>query len=118
MGRRLNGENGDDYWNRPHRLTVRNIEESIRFYINILGFEKGHSFEYSERGLTVQLLNHGEVQLELSGCMKDVAAQERKPLQAGIAHMAFEVDNLNETYLDLKKMGAKFEGEPRTAMMG
>jgi catechol 2,3-dioxygenase-like lactoylglutathione lyase family enzyme len=84
----------------------------------MLGFEAEQRFEYKERGLTIQFLSIGEVQLELFGYSKEVTAQERKPLQAGIVHMALEVDNLDETYLDLQKRGIKFQGEPRTAMMG
>jgi len=99
-------------------LTVKSLEESIRFYVNMLGFEVVQRFEYKERGLTIQFLSIGEVQLELFGYAKEVAPQERKPLQAGIVHMALEVDNLDETYVELQKKGMKFEGEPRTAMMG
>jgi len=99
-------------------LTVRSLEESVNFYTNMLSFEVEQRFEYKERGLTIQFLSIGEVQLELFGYSKEVAEQERKPLQAGIAHMAFEVDNLDETYVELQKRGIKFEGEPRTAMMG
>ena len=99
-------------------LTVKSLEQSVNFYTNMLGFEAEQRFEYNERGLTIQFLSIGEVQLELFGYSKEVAEQERKPLQAGIAHMAFEVENLDETYVELQKRGIIFEGEPRTAMMG
>jgi len=99
-------------------ITVKDLDKSIEFYTRILDFKEGRKFEYLERGVTILFLNVGKVQLELFGHSKEVLEAEKKPLQAGVAHIALEVENLNETYEKLKARGIEFEREPRVAMMG
>ena len=99
-------------------LTVKDLNKSTEFYTKVLDFKEGKKFEYAERGMTIQFLNTGGVQLELFGHSKEVSEAEKKPLQTGVAHIAFEVENLNETYEKLKARGVEFEREPRVAMMG
>ncbi len=99
-------------------IIVKDLNKSTDFFTNVLDFKEGKKFEFSERGLTIQFLNAGGVQLELFGHSKKVSEAEKKPLQAGVAHIALEVENLNETYEKLKARGVKFEREPRVAMMG
>ncbi len=99
-------------------ITVKDLVKSTGFYTKVLDFEEGKKFEYPERGLIIQFLNAGGVQLELFGHSGEVSEAEKKPLQAGVAHIALEVENLNETYEKLKARGIKFEREPRVAMMG
>lgn len=99
-------------------ITVKDLVKSVDFYTKVLNFKEGNKFEYPDRGVTIQFLNASGVQLELFGHSKEVSEAEKKPLQAGVAHIALEVENLNETYEKLKAKGVKFEREPRVAMMG
>lgn len=104
-------------------LTVNNIEESIQWYKEMLGFEIEHS--YDKNGMHFVFMTSGKVRIELfhfegnnlplphhsTDVMKDLHV-------VGTKHLCIEVDNLDKTIHHLKEKGVVFATEKDTAAFG
>ncbi len=101
-------------------ICVRDLERSIRFYRDGLGFEEAGGLEiageptatlvelpglelravYLDRdGMRIELLHYPS--------LGTVGSAERRPMnQPGLTHLALRVDNLEETIAKLEPLGA------------
>jgi len=84
-------------------LTVNNIEESLKFYCDILNLNVAERFKAGEDTEIVMLGNNDEVKIELI-CYKGVAISERKGLSIG-----FTVESLEKTIEYLKENNIELE---------
>lgn len=80
-------------------IEVNSLEESVRFYekigFSVLG-------EYSERNLRIAFLQLGDSKLELLECHDGRGQAHAHGL---ISHIAFGVDNLDETVTRFRDLG-------------
>ncbi len=110
---------------KPHHiaLTVNNIDESIAWYKNKLGFEVVHRYE--KHGMEIAHIKLGEVRMELF-CY----GQNTKPLPdyrrdlmedlhvMGTKHICIEVEDLDLIIKQLKKRGVEIIRKIDTAGFG
>jgi lactoylglutathione lyase len=91
-------------------LTVRSMDESLRFYTEVLGLQ-------FERRRTIPE-NHAEIAFVLepaSGARIELTHWDGKDaFEAGeqLDHLAFEVDDLDRTLMHLRTKGARVAKEP------
>lgn len=111
-------------------VVVRDLENMIRFYTQILGFEVKRHFniksEDFRKGVAVAeaeakgahlIVPNSSVEIELFQFETPIPNLSNIPFQAnrlGYRHMALVVNNLEETYLELKENGIDFLSEPIT----
>lgn len=100
-------------------IPVRDQQKALDFYTNILGFVKKIDIPLGEgnRWLTVVsrqdqdgpelLLEPAPLHFEPSKVYQD------ELMKAGIPYTQFYVDNINEEYDRLKKLGVEFSLEPK-----
>ena len=100
-------------------ITVNNLDESIKFYTKILGFELVKKFEREDMGAkaTFIKLDNFEIELWQFEDMKENYDSLNDIKVRGIRHIAFEVDYLNKTIAKLKKKGLEFS-EPKLGASG
>ncbi len=100
-------------------LFVSNLEESTRFYTELLGFEVITSYGMPNGGQITYLRCPGG-QIELlgyPGVTRPAEPPEFGP-EASIRHIAFKTDDLDALAAKLKAAGVKFRTEPRVAGSG
>jgi glyoxylase I family protein len=109
-------------------IVVRDLDRMVNFYTQTLGFlvkrrftirsedfQKGIRVPNAEAtGVHLQVPN-SDIEIELFQFRetKDVASSAPANAQ-GYRHMAFVVDNLQQTWKELKKKGVSFLSEPIT----
>ena len=110
---------------RPHHVafTVKNIEESVQWYQDKLGFEVVH--QYNKHGMEITHLKLGDVRLELFsyGESTKPLPDYRKDLMSdlhviGTKHLCIEVDDLDKTINELKAKRVEFTRDIDTAGFG
>jgi len=101
-------------------IAVRDIQNSLKFYRDILGLEFNGTEELKDRGLQVAFLQIGESEIEL---LKPISEDstiykfiEKKG--EGIHHIALEVDDLDDKVDEIKESGAKIIGKPSSGAGG
>lgn len=100
-------------------IFVEDQDQALRFYTDVLGFEKKHDIPMGEfRWLTVTSPEGGSgVELVLEPMAFPPARVYQKALyDAGIPATAFMSADINAEFQRLKAQGVKFRGEP--AKMG
>lgn len=109
---------------KPHHvaLTVNNIDESVKWFQEKLGFEVTHRYK-KETGEIIHI-KRDQVRIELF-CLGDtrLLPDYRKDLMSdlhtvGTKHLCIEVENLDNTIDALKKKGVEFVTEVDTAGFG
>jgi len=96
-------------------VTVGDLERSLRFYCDLLGFEVSRSRELPDGRKVVFLGTASGYALELFGLPdtrpfpQEAAAQE----VVGVKHIALEVEDMDAAYQRLKGQGIAFQSEPR-----
>jgi len=89
------------------RYMVDNVDEAVGFYVSILGFELDQQF-----GPAIAILNHGDLELVVSGPMTSAA----KPMSDGAepgagggwSRFVLMVDDLESLVADLRGKGVTF----------
>ena len=91
-------------------ITVNNLEESIKFYTQILGFEIVKKFARKDMGAKAVFIKLGDFQIEMWEFqdIKENVDSLNDIKVRGIRHIAFEVSYLKETIFDLELKGIKF----------
>jgi len=91
-------------------IAVENIDESMKFYTDVLGFKENRRFS-PEDGLTIAFLKgDGESMLELTEGMENLDPDMKG--KYGIFMVGLEVSNMNKTAQDLQSKGVKFTRGP------
>ena len=102
-------------------VAVKNIEESLHIFQDIMGMECSGMEEVEEQKVKTACLPVGESKIELleSTSPESTIAKYIEKRGEGIHHIALEVDDLNTVLADLKKKGVKLiDQEPRYGVGG
>lgn len=97
---------------------VSNIEKSLHFYTEILGFEKLFTLTLGD-GRTLLYLKIGEnqfVELFYGGNLPQ--DQKEKPLMIGYEHLCLEVSDIFSAAQELKQKGVCLTEEPSKGLDG
>ena len=104
-------------------FTVKNTDESIRWYQEKLGFNVIH--KYNKHGMEITHIKLGDVRVELFcyGTETKPLPDYRKNLMddlhvIGTKHLCIEVENLDTNINRLKRKGVEFTMEKDTAGFG
>jgi len=100
-------------------ITVNNLEESVNFYTQVLGFKIAKKFERKDMGGYATFVKLDDFQIELWQFqdMKENSNPLNDIKVRGLRHIAFEVDNLKETIFKLANKGLEFS-EPKFGASG
>jgi catechol 2,3-dioxygenase-like lactoylglutathione lyase family enzyme len=106
-------------------FTVSDVERSVAFYRDLLGFkllslaERSPEFAELATGIpgahlkTAYLEAPGGHRLELIQYLRPPGIKlDTRTLNVGSAHLALEVDDLRRVYREFKGQGVRFKGEP------
>ncbi len=95
-------------------ITTGNLEKTIAFYTNILGFKIKERTKMSMPPMEeIDYLTLGDTMIELLG-VKDPAAASTLPWQVSYRAIALEVDDMDKTLAELKKKGIEPSWGPMT----
>jgi catechol 2,3-dioxygenase-like lactoylglutathione lyase family enzyme len=98
-------------------LSVRNLEKSLKFYKEVFGFVEVRRLEREDLGIKavfLKLNQEDNLHLELIQSSKPIE-NEDDPFDLrvlGLKHLAFEVDDADKKYRELKEEGYEIT-EPR-----
>jgi predicted enzyme related to lactoylglutathione lyase len=98
-------------------VSIDDYDKALNFYTQILGFVKKHDMPLGPgvRWITVvspEDPNGTELLLEPNATYPAMKALREALMQDGIPFTAFQVDNIQEEYERLKKLGVSFAMEP------
>src|SRR5512142_223713 len=98
-------------------VPIDDYEKALRFYTDVLGFIKKHDIPLGngDRWLTVvssQEPDGTELLLEPNAAYPAMKALKDSPVKDGIPFTAFQVDDIQQEYARLKKLGVEFTMEP------
>jgi catechol 2,3-dioxygenase-like lactoylglutathione lyase family enzyme len=104
-------------------ISVADLDRSSQWYAAVLGFAEGFGFEIPPAGICGRFMVRDGVQVELieraGSARTGAGGAGRAPdpnaalLAHGYGHLAFTVDDLDETYARLVAAGAAPVWEPR-----
>ena len=104
---------------------VKDIDESLAFYTDVLGFEPGDDVRMGEdfRWCTVFHPKQPELHLHLTTPSKPlsddlIAAMRRAQDEGGLPGVGLHVDDCRATYEELKAKGVEFLQEPEERPYG
>ena len=104
---------------------VKDIDESLAFYTDVLGFAPGDDIRLGEdfRWCTVTHPNQPELHLHLTTPSKPLSdelieAMTRAQAQGGLPGVGMNVDDCRKTYEDLKAKGVEFLQPPEERPYG
>ena len=95
-------------------IAVKNLEESVAFYRDVMGLEVSATEEFN--GMKIAFLRIGECELELLEDMTAAGAIARYIAKRGegIQHVAFRVDNIEQALEEMRAKGvARIDERPR-----
>ena len=104
---------------------VKDLDESLGFYTDVLGFTAGDDIMLGEdfRWVTVSHPTQPELQLHLTTPSKPlsddlIAAMQRAQAEGGLPGVGLNVDDCRQTYADLVAKGVEFLQEPQDRPYG
>ena len=104
---------------------VKDIDESLAFYTDVLGFVAGDDVQLGEdfRFCTVVHPSHPELHLHLTTPSKPlsddlIAAMQRAQAEGGLPGVGLNVDDCRKTYEDLVSRGVEFIQPPEERPYG
>ncbi len=90
-------------------IIVKNLEESIEFYENVLNFQLRTTGNTGKRKLAFLFVkDHPEVEIEL---IEELTDKESPSINGVVDHIAFAVEDIEETIKDLQEKGVPFLDE-------
>ncbi|MPM07578.1 hypothetical protein SDC9_53884 [bioreactor metagenome] len=94
-------------------VAVKNLDEALSFYENILGLKSAGKEVVEEQKVTVAFLPVGDSEIELLE-----STQEDGPIAKfiekngeGVQHIAYKVDNIEEAIAEMKEKGIRMIDE-------
>jgi lactoylglutathione lyase len=90
-------------------LIVNDMEESIKFYTEVMGFEIDSQYDLGPAGNITLLKGEGETMVEIIKNPMD---------EAGLYSIGMDVEDLDTTVKELKSKGAKVTMEPMEITVG
>lgn len=90
-------------------LIVKDMEESIKFYRDVMGFEIDSKYDLGPAGAITLLKGEGETMVEIIENPHD---------EPGLFSIGMEVEDLNTTIKELKAKGAKVTMGPTPITVG
>ncbi|WP_019228423.1 MULTISPECIES: methylmalonyl-CoA epimerase [Sedimentibacter] len=94
-------------------VAVKNLDEALSFYENILGLKAAGKEVVEEQKVTVAFLPVGDSEVELLE-----STQEDGPIAKfiekngeGVQHIAYKVDNIEEAIAEMKEKGIRMIDE-------
>ncbi len=106
--------------NKFHHIAIicSNYEKSKHFYVNLLGFEIiQETFRKERNSYKLDLRVGTDDQIELFS-FPDPPERPSKPEACGLRHLAFEVDNIDQSVADLLSKGIGVEPIRRDEITG
>jgi len=104
---------------KPHHfaILVSDIEQSIKWYNEILGFRLKKRFERKDVGGQFAFLELNGIEIEIYSVVNSIRQEEYNPSidslsTQGMKHFAFSVKDIVLAVQDLKSRGVKFIKEP------
>ncbi len=97
-------------------VAVKNLEESMKFYKDQLGFEFNGIDEVASQKVKVAFFKIGETNIELVQATSEDSpiAKYLEKNREGNHHICYEVDDINAALEELKAKGVKLiDNEPR-----
>ncbi|MGL4500508.1 MAG: SMU1112c/YaeR family gloxylase I-like metalloprotein [Planktothrix sp.] len=97
--------------NKIHHIAIicSNYQKSKDFYVNVLGFEIiQETFRKERNSYKLDLRVGTQDQIELFSFL-DPPQRPNKPESCGLRHLAFEVDDIDQTVRDLGEKGIEVE---------
>ena len=90
-------------------LIVKDMDESIKFYTNVMGFKIDSQYDLGPDGAITLLKGEGETMVEII----------QNPVnEPGLFSMGMDVEDLETTLEELKAKGAKVTMEPTPITVG
>jgi len=90
-------------------MIVKDMEESIKFYTEVMGFEIDSQYDLGPAGAITLLKGEGETMVEII----------QNPVnEPGLFSMGMDVEDLETTLEELKAKGAKVTMEPTPITVG
>lgn len=90
-------------------IIVNDMEESIKFYTEVMGFKIDSKYDLGPAGTITLLKGEGETMVEII----------KNPVnEPGLYSIGMDVEDLNATVKDLKSKGAKITMEPTKITVG
>ena len=114
-------------------ITVTDMEKSLKFYRDLLGFkierEMNENGSYIDNMLALDKVKVKTVKMSIEGSGGTLIellqffshpnkVENSKITRIGTSHFALTVDNLDDTYSKLKNMGLKFNAPPQLSPDG
>lgn len=96
-------------------ISVSDLDRSVRFYVELLGFSHDHEMWIPESGLRIVFLRLGDTILELFGVdqVQGTMVSEVNEI-VGYKHICLLVDSVDEEYHRLRSAGVPFRITPVT----
>ena len=103
-------------------VSISNYDKALKFYTEVLGFVKKRDIPlgHGVRWLTLvspEELEGTELLLEPNAKYPAMKALKESLVKDGIPFMAFQVDDIQQEYARLKKLGVQFTMEPKNMGM-
>lgn len=103
-------------------VSIADYDKALKFYTEVLGFVKKHDIPLGQgaRWLTVvsrEEPDGTELLLEPNADYPAMKALKESLVKDGIPFTAFQVDNIQQEYTKMKKLGVKFTIEPTNVGM-
>lgn len=102
-------------------IAVKNLEESMKFYRDQLGFTFNGVDEVASQKVKVAFFKIGETNIELVQATSEDSpiAKYLEKNREGIHHICYEVEDINAALDNLKSKGVKLiDNEPREGAHG
>lgn len=90
-------------------MIVKDMEESIEFYRDVMGFEIDSQYDLGPAGAITLLKGEGETMIEII---------ENPTDEPGLFSVGMDVEDVNATVKELKSKGAKITMEPTPITVG
>ena len=90
-------------------MIVNDMDESIKFYTDVMGFEIYSKYDLGPAGNITLLKGEGDTMVEIIKNPVD---------EPGLFSIGMDVEDLNSTIKDLKSKGAKITMEPMPITVG